>query len=327
VKALRIHSYDTLDSLALDDVPLPEPQAGEVRVKVEASGISFVDILRAQGKYQIRMPLPYIGGNEFAGVVDAVGAGVTSVSVGQKVAGSAYGAWGEYLCVSEDMVYATGARAGDLAQSVETALLPVAYGTAMYALANRGQVKAGETVLVLGAAGGVGFAAVQVAKAFGARVIAGASTAAKRDAALRGGADEAVDTSDAEWKELVKRMAGPKGVDIVYDPVGGKATDTAFRTLGWGGRLLVVGFASGSIGTLGANLPLLKGASMVGVDLRAFGEREPDAAAANLRRVMDLHASGAFTPLVAKAVPAVSFAEAIAAARDSATIGRVALTW
>lgn len=327
MKALRIHSYDTLDSLALDDVPLPEPQPGEVRVRVEASGISFVDILRAQGKYQIRMPLPYIGGNEFAGVVDAVGAGVTKVRVGQKVAGSAYGAWAEYLCVSEEMVYATGAQPGSLEQSVETALLPVAYGTALYALVNRGHVQAGETVLVLGAAGGVGFAAVQVAKAFGAHVIAGASNAAKRDAAMRGGADEAVDTSDPEWKDLVKRMTGPKGVDLVYDPVGGKSTDIAFRTLGWGGRLLVVGFASGSIGTLGANLPLLKGAAMVGVDLRAFGEREPEAAAANLRRVMDMHASGAFKPLIARTVPAAQFREAIAAARDSATIGRVALTW
>ena len=205
------------------------------------------------------------------------------------------------------------------------ALIPAPYATALYALDQRGHLAPGETVLVLGAAGGVGWAAVQLAKALGARVIAAGSTAAKREAAREAGADEVVDVRDGGWKDAVKRLTGGRGVDVVVDPVGGEATETAFRTLGWGGRHLVIGFAAGSIARLPANLALLKGAALVGVDVRQFGERQPDAAAANLQRVFALYAQGRLLPRIAQVLPVAQYREAIALAQAADTVGRVVL--
>lgn len=321
--ALRVHSFESLDSLSLDDVPLSEPKAGEVRVRVEAAAISFVDLLRAEGKYQVKSALPFTGGSEFAGIVDAIGPEVTGLSVGDKVAGLGSGAWAQYVCASQGMVH----KLRPDTPALEAASLSVAFCTVLYGLAERGQLKAGETVLVLGAAGSVGHAAVQVAKALGARVIAGASTPAKRQAAKDAGADELLDTSSSDWKDQAKELAGPGGVDIVVDPVGGSATDTAFRTLGWKGRHLMVGFASGGIGALGTNLSIVKGASLVGVDMRAFREREPEAAADIMKGVVELHSQGAITPLVAASFPAQEFAQAVRRTKDAGTVGRVVLTW
>ena len=323
MQALRVHSFESLDSLVLDEVALPQPAAGEVRVRVQASAISFVDLLRAEGRYQVRNALPFIGGSEFAGIVDAVGPGVSGLAAGDPVAGLSAGAWAEYVCAPRDMVHKV--RAGTSA--VEAASLSAAYCTVLYGLAKRGALKAGETVLVLGAAGSIGYAAVQVAKALGARVIAGASTQAKRDAARQAGADALLDTSADDWKDQAKQLAGPQGVDIVVDPVGGKATDTAFRTLGWKGRHLMVGFASGGIGALGTNLAIVKGASLIGVDMRAFREREPQAAADVMKRVVELHGEGKIKPLVAGTVPARQFAEAIQQTKSAGTVGRIVLAW
>lgn len=323
MRALRTHSYDTEGMFSIDDVPVPNPGRGEVRIRMLASGISYVDMLRMRGGYQIRSPLPNIGGSEFAGIVDAVGSDVTTVKAGDKVAGLTISVWADYICVSEKFVSIVPQQA----DPVEVATLPAAYATALYALSNRGKLQAGETVLVLGSGGGVGYAGVQVAKALGARVIAAASAPAKRDAATKGGADDTVDTSDPDWKNIAKQVAGPPGVDVVFDPVGGKATDVAFRTLGWEGRHLMIGFASGSICALGTNLPLLKGASLVGVDTRAFAEREPGNASANLRRVMEMHGAGLFKPLINRTLPLTSYSEAFAAASNPETLGRVVFAW
>lgn len=274
MKALRVHGYGPDDRIVLDDLPLPEPRAGEVRVRVHACGISFVDLLVARGGYQVKPTPPFVPGSEFSGTVDAVGpraddGSETDLKPGDRVAGTRQGAWAEAICVPAATVF----RVADDASFVATSVLVAPYGTALYALRERGGLKAGETLLVLGATGSVGHAAVQVGKLLGAHVIAAASTAAKRAAALAAGADEVVDAG-GDWKDAVKRSTAPRGVDVVLDTVGGDATDAAFRTLGWGGRHLMVGFAGGTIHALKSNLALVKGASLIGVDFRQSGERD-----------------------------------------------------
>lgn len=320
MQALRVHDFD--QPLRCDTLPMPEPAPGEVRVRVRACGISFFDMLIARGGYQWRPGLPFTVGSEFAGEVDALGEGVTGWAVGDAVCASrSIGAWASHFCMPAAELF----RAAPGAALDEAAVLVMPYGTALYALRERGGLKAGETVLVLGAAGAIGDAAVQVARHLGARVIAGVSGPAKADAARASGAAEVVDLGTPDWKDQVKALAGPRGVDVVVDPVGGDATDTAFRTLGWQGRHLVVGFASGRIGQLKANLTIVKGASLVGVDLRQFREREPAAAQALFADVVALHRDGHVKPRVVARYPFSRHAEAFAQAADRATVGRVVL--
>lgn len=321
MQALRVHDFAI--GPQLDTLPEPQPGPGQVRVLVQACGISFFDLLIGRGGYQWRPPLPFVVGSEFAGVVDALGDGVgEAFAPGDRVCGSAsIGAWAQQVCVPAAALQAVAAQVS----LDEAALLAMPGGTALYALRERGQLRAGETVLVLGAAGGVGHAAVQLALALGARVIAGATGTAKCAAALAAGAHAVVDLAGDGWKDQVKALAGPSGVDVVFDPIGGAATDTAFRTLGWGGRLLVVGFASGQIGSVKANLSIVKGASLVGVDLRQYRERQPDAARRLFQDVVTLHRSGQLRPLVAAQLPMEHYAEAFALAGDRATVGRVVM--
>jgi NADPH:quinone reductase len=317
--ALRVHSYE--DGLRLDNVPVPEPGPGEVRVRVQASGVSFVDLLVARGQYQLRPPLPFVGGSEFAGVVDALGSGCEgSLALGDRVSGSTTGgAWAESLCLPAARLHTVG----ETVPIEEAAVLIVPYGTALYALRERGRLQRGETVLVLGAAGGVGHAAIQVAKELGARVIAAASRAAKRDAALEAGADEVIDAGDvAGWKDRIKALA-PRGVDVVLDPVGGEMTDLAFRTLGWGGRHLMVGFAGGQIGALRSNLTIVKGASLVGVDIRQWGEREPVQSRALMAEVTALHREGRIRPRIAATFSFEQFSQAADRTLARDTVGRI----
>ena len=303
MQALRVHAFD--QPLQLGTLPVPEPAAGQVRVRVQACGISFFDLLIACGGYQWRPGLPFTVGSEFAGVVDALGPGTTGLAVGDRVGGSvSIGAWCQQLCVPAD------------------ALHPVAPQAALQTIA---RLQPGETLLVLGATGTVGAAAVQLGKALGARVIGGATGAAKCAAVRAAGADAVVDLGADDWKDQVKALAGPQGVDVVADPVGGAATDTAFRTLGWGGRHLVLGFASGSIGQLKGNLTIVKGASLVGVDLRQFKERQPDAARVLMQDVAALHRGGRIQPLITSRWPLAQHAQACAQAGDRATVGRVLL--
>ena len=325
MKALRVHELNSDDAWRLDEIDCPVPRAHEVRVVVEATALSFVDLLMARGAYQVSPPVPFIAGSEFCGVIDACGADVPGLlRPGVRVGGSTFfGAWAGRICVPFRSVH----RTADSVPVVEAAALAAPFGTAHYALALRARVQEGETVLVLGAAGSVGHAAVQVAKALGATVIAAASSASKREAALQAGADQVVDSATPDWKAQVRALARRGVVDVVIDPVGGVATDTAFRTLGLGGRHLVIGFTSGEIPALRANLALLKGASLVGVDLKQYGEREPDAAQANLERVFEMHAQGLLKPLISQSLPLAAWRQAMVALHDRSTVGRVVLCW
>ena len=318
--ALRVHGYGPGEAPRLDTLPLPPCGPGEVRVRVQACGISFVDLLLASGGYQVRPTPPFVPGSEFSGVVDAAGPGA-GLKVGDRVCGTRQGAWAQYIVLPADRVHPLPAEACAL----EGAVLVAPYATALHALRDRAQLAAGETVLVLGATGSVGHAAVQLAKVLGARVIAAASSPAKRSAAREAGADEVVDSS-GDWKDQVKALAGPPGVDVVVDTVGGEATDPAFRTLGWGGRHLMVGFAGGQIAALKTNLAIVKGAALLGVDFRQAVEREPQRAAAAKQDVLALHAAGRIRPRIHAVLPFDRFPEAAALVRDRATLGRVLLT-
>ena len=323
MKALQVLGYGPDDRVALREIAQPQPRQGEVRVRVHAAGISFVDLLLARGAYQVRPPPPFVPGSEYSGVVDAIGPGTdTSLRPGDPVCGTRQGAWAEYVCVP-------AGRAHPVPAGTDMALAAVATAssyTALYALRERGHVKPGDTVLVLGAAGAVGHAAIQVGKQLGARVLALASTDAKRAAALAAGADVVI-ASDGDWKDAVKDKAGPRGVDLVFDPVGGAATDTAFRTLGWGGRHLMIGFAGGEIGALKTNLAIVKGAALVGVDVRQFGEREPERADALQRECVAWFGQGRVLPLLRCVLPVERFAEAAESAQDRSGIGRAVLTF
>jgi NADPH:quinone reductase len=321
MQALRVRDF--VEGLRLDTLPDPAPGPGEVRVQVQACGVSFFDMLIARGGYQWRPTLPFVVGSEFAGVIDALGDGVEGAfAIGDRVWGSTFiGAWTQRLCVPAHGIHAVASQA-----SIEqAAVLAMPYGTSLYALRERGRVQTGETVLVLGATGSVGHAAVQLARALGARVIGAATGAAKCAATFEAGAHEVVDLTDEGWKDRVKALAGPRGVDVVFDPVGGALMDTAFRTLGWGGRHLVVGFASGQIGSLRGNLAIVKGASLIGVDLRQFREKEPEQSRRLLQDVAALHRDGHIAPRIAARFPMDRHAEAFATAQDRNTLGRVLL--
>lgn len=320
MQALRVHDF--AEPPRLDTLADPEPAPGEVRVRVLHAGISYFDLLIARGAYQWRPPLPFVVGSELAGEVDALGDGVVGLSVGQPVCGSlSIGGWGQRICVPAGALQPVPPQV----PLDEAAVLLTPYGTALYALRERGGLQRGETVLVLGATGSIGDAAVQTARALGARVIAAASGPAKQAVARAAGAEACVDLLSKDWKDQVKALAGPRGVDVVVDPIGGDATDTAFRTLGWGGRHLMVGFAGGSIGSLRGNLAIVKGAALVGVDLRQFREREPDAMARLLADVAALHASGQVRPRIAARFGLAQVQQALDLAGARTTTGRVLL--
>ena len=324
MQALRVHDFAGLDHWRLESVPTPEPAADQLLIRVTASGISFVDLLLARGGYQVKPDLPMTPGTEFSGSIVAVGSAVQGDwAIGQQVAGTAFGGtWAEY-------VLASPAAVAPIPASSDAALasdLGITGATAVYALEQRARVQAGETVLVLGAAGGVGLASVQVAKALGARVIASASTDAKRQLAQAMGADAVLDSRDPQWREALRVLA-PKGMDVVVDTVGGAASEPAFRSLAWNGRHLVIGFAAGDIPALKTNLALLKGASLMGVDIRQFPLKEPAAAEANLRRTATLFGQHQLRPHVAARHAFADWSAAIAQAQDPNTLGKVVMHW
>jgi NADPH2:quinone reductase len=322
MRAVIAREFGAPESYAIEELPTPQPGPGEVRIAVRRAGISFVDVLMAAGRYQVKPPLPYIPGTELAGVVDAVGEGVTRLKIGDRVSGGGMGgSMGEMAIVP-----ASGPLKLPHAMSFdEASVFRVSYATAYYALVQRGELKAGETVLVLGAGGAVGVAAIQVAKALGARVIGAASSEAKRALALRAGADAAVDNRAADYRDRLKALTDNKGVDVVVDPVGGPATEPAFRALAWKGRHLVIGFAAGEIPKLPVNLALLKGADLRGVDIRQFGIFEPEQSAKNVDAVVELHARGLLRPQIARTYPFEQFAEAMQAAASGEVAGRIIL--
>lgn len=324
MRALQVHGFDGTHQWRLEEVPDPVEGPQDVVVQVEATAISYVDLLLARGGYQVKPALPLVPGTEFSGTVIACGAAVREgIRVGKRVTGTSFGgAWAQRLRVDAGAVEPLA----DSDAPGPASALAVTYATARYALVLRGSLRAGETVLVLGATGGVGLAAMQVARALGARVVAGASGPIKTAAALERGAELAVDTAQADWRDELKRLV-PDGVDVVFDPVGGALLEPAFRSVRWNGRYLVVGFADGAIPSLRANLPLLKGAALIGVDVRQFREREPEAARANLTETVRLFSAGLVKSWVAKTFPAAEWPAAMEAAADRATIGRIVIDW
>lgn len=293
-----------VEALTWKELPTPEPKAGDVLIEIQAASLNFPDLLIVQNKYQIKPPLPFVPGSEYAGVVRAVGEGVTHLKPGQSVAClSGTGGFGTHTL-------APAALCMPLPEgfpAVDAAAFIMIYATSWHALMDRGQLKAGETVLVLGAAGGVGTAAIQIAKAAGARVIAAASTDEKCALCRQLGADETINysvhTPQQGLREEIRRLTDGKGPDVVYDPVGGEFAEPAFRSIAWRGRYLVVGFASGPIPSLPLNLSLLKGASIVGVFWGDFAKREPKANAAMMQTLAELYLKGKIKPVIDQTLP------------------------
>jgi NADPH2:quinone reductase len=293
-------ALDGVDALRWAELPTPAPKPGEVRVAIRAASLNFPDLLIVQGKYQLKPTLPFVPGSEFSGLVDAVGSGVTQLKVGDAVAAIAgTGGFGSHACVSAAQVLPLppGFALEDAAAFAFT------YGTSHHALIDRGQLKAGETVLVLGAAGGVGTAALQIARAAGARVIAAASSDEKCALCRELGADATLNYSTQDIRTTLKELTAGKGPDVVYDPVGGDLAEPVLRAIAWRGRYLVVGFAGGGIPALPWNLALLKGASIVGVFLGEFVRREPQAHAAALHQLVQWYAQGLLKPVIDQRLP------------------------
>ncbi len=305
----------------VDHEPGP-PSPTQVRIAIRAAGISYVDVLTASGGYQVKPPLPYIPGSECAGVVEAVGDAVTGLAVGDRVVGSG---WGGLFAEAANLPARTVRTMPSALSFAEAAVFPVSYATAWHALVDRGRLAGGQTLLVLGAGGATGYAAVEIGKHLGARVIGSASSEAKRALARAGGADAVVDARDTDWRAAVKAVNGNEPVDVIFDPVGGDATEPAFRSLAWNGRHLVIGFPAG-IAALRTNLPLLKGASLIGVDIRQFGLFEPERSEANRDAIFALAAEGKLRPAIARAYPLADFRAAMEEAAAGKSAGRIVLT-
>jgi NADPH:quinone reductase len=311
-----------VDALQWKDVPTPEPGPGEVRVAVRAASLNFPDILIVQNKYQVKPPLPFVPGSEYAGVVDAVGDGVTQFKPGDRVAAlGSTGGFGTHAIVGIDRLMPLPAGF----EFEHAAAFAFTYGTSYHALIDRGQLKAGETVLVLGAAGGVGTAALQIAKAAGARVIAGASTDEKCALCKDLGADATLNYSRENVRDTLKGLTDGNGPDVVYDPVGGDLAEPVFRSIAWRGRYLVIGFAGGGIPALPFNLPLLKGASIVGVFWGDYVRREPRANLAAMAQLATWYAQGKVRPVIDERLPMSELHRAYARMTGREVKGKVVL--
>ena len=315
-------TLDGVDALKWRELPTPEPKAGEVRIAIHAASLNFPDSLTIVGKYQFKPELPFVPGSEFSGRIDAVGEGVTQFRAGDAVAGiSSSGGFGTHAIMPAARVLALppGFDLDDAAAFAFT------YGTSHHALVDRGRLQPGETVLVLGAAGGVGTAAVQIAKAAGARVIAAASSDAKCEFLRRLGADETLNYGSGNVRDALKALTGGKGPDVVYDPVGGNLAEPVFRSIAWRGRYLVIGFAAGDIPALPWNLPLLKGADIVGVFWGEFTRREPKAFVQGMAQLMQWYAQGLVKPAIDCKLPMSQLAAAYARMETRQVQGKVVL--
>ncbi len=289
-----------VDALNWKELPTPQPQGGEVLIEIRAASLNFPDLLIVQNKYQMKPALPFVPGSEYAGVISALGAGVTHLQIGQQVAClSGTGGFASHTIAPATLCLPLP----DNFSFVDGAALIMAYATSHHALMDRAQLKAGETVLVLGAAGGVGSAAIQIAKAAGARVIAAASTDEKCALCQTLGADATINYCRDNLRESIKALTDGKGPNVIYDPVGGDFTEPAFRSIAWRGRYLVVGFASGPIPKLPLNLALLKGASVVGVFWGDFSRREPQANRAMMTELTQWYLQGKIKPVIDRTLP------------------------
>lgn len=322
MRAVRCHDLTGPSGLRIDELPDPAPDAGEIVIDVRAAAVNFPDVLLTYGKYQFKPPPPFIPGGEAAGVVTAVGDGVTHLRPGDRVAATLlYGAFAERVVVPAQVAVPLPDAVGF---EVGAATL-LTYGTTTHALVDRAALQRGETLLVLGAAGGVGIAAVELGKQLGARVIAAASSPERLEFCRAHGADEVIDYTREDLKDRVKALTGGVGVDVVYDPVGGAFAEPALRSIGWQGRYLVVGFAAGEIPKIPLNLVLLKGCQIVGVFWGAFAIRDPARCRAHATKILAGVAAGELRPHVDATLPFAAAAEALARLEGRAVRGKLVL--
>lgn len=322
MKALVVREYGPIGSHTVEDWPDPEAKPGEVVIKVDAAGLNFPDTLMVKGLYQFKPDPPFIPGSECAGTVLSVGEGVTRFKPGDAVnAVTLTGAFAEQIAVPQEALLP---RPDSMSADVGAGFSLI-YGTSYYALKQLAQIKPGETLLVLGASGGVGRTAVELGKAMGARVIAAASTDEKLAVAKEAGADELLNYAAENFSARVKELTGGNGADVVYDPVGGDFTEAAVRRTAWAGRYLVVGFAAGDIPSLPLNLVLVKGISLIGVFWGSWIMRDPKASAENFRELMEMHAAGKINPLVSGRYGLSDFADALGQFEARQVTGKIVL--
>lgn len=324
MKAVLCKAYGPPESLVFEEVPSASLGRADVRIAVHACGVNFPDLLMIQGLYQFKPPFPFSPGSEVSGVVSEVGAEVKRFAPGDRVIGiTGFNGFVEEAVVDESkclkmperMDFATGAA------------IPMTYGTSYHALVQRAKLKPGETLLVHGATGGVGTAAVELGKLLGARVIATGGSDDKLAAVREAyGVDEVINYRTASFKDRVKELTNGQGADVIYDPVGGEVFEPSLRCIAWDGRLLVVGFASGTIPQVRANLVLLKNCSIVGVFWGAWSAREPEANANNFKEILALYEAGKLRPLVSLKVPIERAHEALQALADRRVVGKAVLT-
>jgi len=322
MRAIRCNQYGPPNSLVLETLPDLKPGADEVVIDVRAASVNFPDVLIIQNKYQTKPELPFTPGAEFAGVVREVGANVRRLKVGMRVA--AYTAQGAFA----DQAVAREAACIPLPEDIDfssASAVTLAYGTSHHAVVDRAALKAGETLLVLGAAGGVGLAAVEIGKALGARVIAAASSAEKLALCVEHGADATIDYSNENLRDRIKVLTDGRGPDVIYDPVGGEYAEPAFRSIGWRGRYLVVGFANGEIPKLALNLTLLKGASIVGVFWGQHVQREPELVSAAMQQIFGWIEEGRLRPHITKRYPLEQAAEALSDMASRRVTGKIVI--
>ena len=322
MKAVLCTHFGTPDDLELADIPEPKPGPGEAVVDVKAAALNFFDLLIIAGKYQHKPPFPFSPAAEFAGIVESVGAGVRDFAPGDRVIG--WTGWG----AAREKIAAGAAHLVKLPQNLDFergAGLTVTYATTLYGLRERGELKAGETLVVLGASGGVGLAAIEIGKIMGARVIACASSDEKLAFAKAHGADETVNYASEDLRDALKRLGGARGIDVVYDPVGGRYAEPALRSLGWEGRYLVVGFAAGDIPKIPLNLVLLKSCDIRGVLWGAWTMRDPKGQAALMKEIAAWCAEGKLSAHVHAVYPLSDSAAALKAIAERKVMGKIVL--
>ena len=322
MRAIRCHQFGSIDDLRLDEVPSPPLNAGQLRIRVRAAGVNFPDILLVQGLYQMKPALPFSPGLEVAGEIMELGAGVSGFALGQPVMATLM--WGGFA----EEVVVPAAMAMPISPAIDyesAAALQLAYGTADVALRHRARIKAGETLLALGAAGGVGLAAVELGKLFGARVIAAASTDAKLALAREAGADELINYASESLRDRLKDMTAGRGADVIFDPVGGDLFDQALRRIAWEGRYLVIGFASGRIPAAPANIALLKNASIVGLFWGAYWQHEPAVIKRSFQQLLRHLEAGDIKPRIHGSYPLADAVEALRDIQDRRVMGKLVL--
>ena len=327
MRAVVVREFGGIENAALGDMPKPEPRPGEVLLEIRATAVNFVDLVMMSGNYQFAPKLPFIPGKLPAGVVAAIGAGVTTLKPGDHtIAMAEQGGFAEFVAIPA----AQCVKLPPALRFVEAAAMALIYDTAYFALHDRARIEAGETVLVLGATGGVGLAAIQLAKAFGATVFAGVASRDKEDIVRNAGADAVIDLAAADLKGSLRTQVlaktGDKGVDIVIDMLGGDYFEAAIRALAWCGRLVVIGFASGRIPSLKANYLLVKNIEVSGMQISDYRKRRPVDMQACFKEIFELHAAGKIAALETKIYPIADFARAMTDIRDRKQRGRVVLS-